>query len=197
MPLEPYQLISQYTLEPLLKAEAERFRCVSRAVRLRVPVAVAECRGSHRRPCGKPMARQPRSARNIIVGCDGGGSAVRKQLGDPASRRRQPPAPASGPLLLPGSVRHDPDRRRAGARAALPHRRCAIDVPDHAGLDEALDAARRRGQSPRRWRRSSSGRSVCRSLRHALRRRVEAEPAARRSLSAAAASFSPAMRFTW
>ncbi len=34
MPLEPYQLISQYTLEPLLKAEAERLPCVS--VRVRV-----------------------------------------------------------------------------------------------------------------------------------------------------------------
>ena len=29
MPLEPYQLISQYTLEPLLKAEAERLACVT------------------------------------------------------------------------------------------------------------------------------------------------------------------------
>src|ERR671919_1801325 len=29
MPREPYQLISQYTLEPLLKSVAERFTCLS------------------------------------------------------------------------------------------------------------------------------------------------------------------------
>ena len=37
-PLEPYQLISQYTLEPLLKAVAERIAERDRALRLRAPL---------------------------------------------------------------------------------------------------------------------------------------------------------------
>lgn len=80
MPLEPYQLISQYTLEPLLKCEAERLPSVkvwfgcefltlsqdAQAVTARVRTAdgdVSEIKASY------------------LVGCDGGGSPVRKQLG--------------------------------------------------------------------------------------------------------------------
>ena len=36
MPLEPYQLISQYTLEPLLKSVAETLPSVDGALRLRI-----------------------------------------------------------------------------------------------------------------------------------------------------------------
>jgi len=79
MPLEPYQLISQYTIEPLLKAEAEslpnvtvRYGCefVSLSQDDDGAVATVHDAGSD---------RQIRA--RYIVGCDGGSSAVRKQLG--------------------------------------------------------------------------------------------------------------------
>jgi len=80
MPLEPYQLISQYTLEPLLKAEAEalpsvavRYGCTFESLSQDADGAVAGVRDA-------AGARREIRAR-YIVGCDGGGSAVRKQLG--------------------------------------------------------------------------------------------------------------------
>jgi 2-polyprenyl-6-methoxyphenol hydroxylase-like FAD-dependent oxidoreductase len=80
LPLEPYQLISQYTLEPLLKSVAEsipnvdvRYGCEfisfeqdAGSVRARVKTgdgATAELRALY------------------LVGCDGGSSPVRRQLG--------------------------------------------------------------------------------------------------------------------
>jgi 2-polyprenyl-6-methoxyphenol hydroxylase-like FAD-dependent oxidoreductase len=79
LPLEPYQLISQYTLEPLLKSIAEtlpsvtvRYGCefVSFAqdasavvTKVRSEDGVFEIKSSY------------------LVGCDGGSSAVRQQLG--------------------------------------------------------------------------------------------------------------------
>jgi len=80
MPREPYQLVSQYTLEPLLKAEAERlpsvtvrygyeFLCLSQDA----DAATATLRG--------PDGRTSEIRAQYIVGCDGGSSAVRKQLG--------------------------------------------------------------------------------------------------------------------
>ena len=80
MPLEPYQLISQYTLEPLLKAEAERlpavtvrYGCEFVSLSQDPDAAVATVRD------GAGGARHIRA--RYVVGCDGGGSAVRKQLG--------------------------------------------------------------------------------------------------------------------
>jgi 2-polyprenyl-6-methoxyphenol hydroxylase-like FAD-dependent oxidoreductase len=80
MPLEPYQLISQYTLEPLLKREAEalpsvdvRYGCEFVALTEQPDGAVASVRRSD-------GALRTISAQ-FVVGCDGGGSAVRKQLG--------------------------------------------------------------------------------------------------------------------
>jgi 2-polyprenyl-6-methoxyphenol hydroxylase-like FAD-dependent oxidoreductase len=82
MPLEPYQLISQYTLEPLLKCEAERMPSV--AVRYGHEFlslsqdqegATAQVRGPH----GQVVDIRAQ----YIVGCDGGASVVRKQLGVP------------------------------------------------------------------------------------------------------------------
>jgi 2-polyprenyl-6-methoxyphenol hydroxylase-like FAD-dependent oxidoreductase len=82
MPLEPYQLISQYTLEPLLKSVAEsipnvtvRYGCefVEAAQDSQgVTVTARKCDGA---------TEMLRAA--YIVGCDGGASAVRKQLGIP------------------------------------------------------------------------------------------------------------------
>jgi 2-polyprenyl-6-methoxyphenol hydroxylase-like FAD-dependent oxidoreductase len=79
MPLEPYQLISQYTLEPLLKSIAEtlpavtvRYACtfLSFAQDETSVTAEIETGGS-----------SERITAHYLVGCDGGTSAVRRQLG--------------------------------------------------------------------------------------------------------------------
>jgi 2-polyprenyl-6-methoxyphenol hydroxylase-like FAD-dependent oxidoreductase len=78
-PLEPYQLISQYTLEPLLKSVAEtlpsvtvRYGCELLSFTQgphSVSAEVSEGGG------GSTITAQ------YLVGCDGGTSAIRKQLG--------------------------------------------------------------------------------------------------------------------
>ena len=80
MPLEPYQLISQYTIEPLLKAEAEslpsvtvRYGCEFLSLSQDDDGATATVRGAD------GSADEIRA--RYIVGCDGGSSAVRRQLG--------------------------------------------------------------------------------------------------------------------
>ena len=80
MPLEPYQLISQYTLEPLLKREAERlpsvtvrFGCEFLSLSQDAYRATADVRTTD--------GAITQIEAQFIVGCDGGASAVRKQLG--------------------------------------------------------------------------------------------------------------------
>jgi 2-polyprenyl-6-methoxyphenol hydroxylase-like FAD-dependent oxidoreductase len=80
MPLEPYQLISQYTLEPLLKKEAEalcavsvRYACEFVALTHDAEGVTAEVRNAN----GTTASIRAQ----FVVGCDGGASAVRKQLG--------------------------------------------------------------------------------------------------------------------
>src|SRR5436190_1977852 len=80
LPLEPYQLISQYTLEPLLKSIAEQHPSI--AVRygceflsftqdqLSVKAMIKEVGGT-----------VSEVSALYLVGCDGGSSLVRKQLG--------------------------------------------------------------------------------------------------------------------
>ncbi|HEX4409329.1 MAG TPA: FAD-dependent monooxygenase [Xanthobacteraceae bacterium] len=79
LPLEPYQLISQYTLEPLLKSIAEtmptvtvRFGCEFLSLRQDDNGVAAEVRTAD----GK--TENIRST--YLVGCDGGASPVRKEL---------------------------------------------------------------------------------------------------------------------
>jgi 2-polyprenyl-6-methoxyphenol hydroxylase-like FAD-dependent oxidoreductase len=79
MPREPYQLISQYTLEPLLKRVAEGFPCVTvryghefLCLTQDADIATATVRDLD----GHSVEIRAR----YIVGCDGGGSPVRKQL---------------------------------------------------------------------------------------------------------------------
>jgi 2-polyprenyl-6-methoxyphenol hydroxylase-like FAD-dependent oxidoreductase len=79
MPLEPYQLISQYTLEPLLKSVAEGIA----SLRVRFGwefVALRQDRDgvSARLRSTKGEVEEIRAA--YLVGCDGGASAVRKEL---------------------------------------------------------------------------------------------------------------------
>ena len=79
-PLEPYQLISQYTLEPLLKGIAEtlptitlRYGCELVSFEQDENCVTAQVKCSD----GSSIAlRAP-----YMVGCDGGGSLVRRQLG--------------------------------------------------------------------------------------------------------------------
>jgi 2-polyprenyl-6-methoxyphenol hydroxylase-like FAD-dependent oxidoreductase len=80
LPLEPYQLISQYTLEPLLKSVAEsipslRVRFGWEFVGLRQDRAGVTARLRN----VKGELEEFRAA--YLVGCDGGASAVRKGLG--------------------------------------------------------------------------------------------------------------------
>ena len=80
MPLEPYQLISQYTLEPLLKSAIEslpkadvRFGCEL----IRFAQDAAGVDADVKYADGKTAKIRAR----YMVGCDGGSSTVRKQLG--------------------------------------------------------------------------------------------------------------------
>jgi 2-polyprenyl-6-methoxyphenol hydroxylase-like FAD-dependent oxidoreductase len=80
MPREPYQLISQYTLEPLLKSIAEELPSVD--VRyghefLCLEQDAAGATATVRDPSGCAIDIRAR----FLVGCDGGSSPVRKQLG--------------------------------------------------------------------------------------------------------------------
>jgi 2-polyprenyl-6-methoxyphenol hydroxylase-like FAD-dependent oxidoreductase len=80
LPLEPYQLISQYTLEPLLKSVAETIPAVS--VRF-------GCEFLSLRQDGEGVTARVRTIDGgtqdlracYLVGCDGGTSPVRKELG--------------------------------------------------------------------------------------------------------------------
>jgi 2-polyprenyl-6-methoxyphenol hydroxylase-like FAD-dependent oxidoreductase len=80
LPLEPYQLISQYTLEPLLKSIAEtipavsvRFGCEFLSLRQDREGVTARVRKSD------GTTQDLRAL--YLVGCDGGTSPVRKELG--------------------------------------------------------------------------------------------------------------------
>jgi 2-polyprenyl-6-methoxyphenol hydroxylase-like FAD-dependent oxidoreductase len=80
MPLEPYQLISQYTLEPLLKSVAETMPSV--AVRYGCEfLDFEQDAGSVRARVKKRDGSTTGLQAHYLVGCDGGTSAVRRQLG--------------------------------------------------------------------------------------------------------------------
>src|SRR5262245_1650203 len=80
MPREPYQLISQYTLEPLLKSAAEELACV--AVRYGHEfLSLAQEADAVATTVRDPGGRDIKIRARYVVGCDGGSSLVRKQLG--------------------------------------------------------------------------------------------------------------------
>jgi len=80
LPLEPYQLISQYTLEPLLKAIAETLPAVT--VRYGCTFeAFAEGSDAVAADVTNADGTAARITARYLVGCDGGASAVRRQLG--------------------------------------------------------------------------------------------------------------------
>ncbi len=79
LPLEPYQLISQYTLEPLLKSVAETIPAVTVRYGCEFVSLRQDGAGVTARVRSAGGARDVRAA--YLVGCDGGGSAVRGELG--------------------------------------------------------------------------------------------------------------------
>ena len=80
MPLEPYQLISQYTLEPVLKRAAERIPTV--AVQYGTELMEFEEDGPGVVATVRTLdGRSRKITAAYLVGCDGGSSLVRKQLG--------------------------------------------------------------------------------------------------------------------
>src|SRR3954463_152975 len=79
LPLEPYQLISQYTLEPLLKAVAETLPSV--AVRYgHELLAFTQDAGAVTATVKNLAGVTSTISAAYLVGCDGGASVVRKQL---------------------------------------------------------------------------------------------------------------------
>ncbi len=78
-PLEPYQLISQYTLEPLLRSVAERLPSVD--VRYGCEFIDFEQGAQSVRARVKSGEATYTLEAAYLVGCDGGGSNVRRQLG--------------------------------------------------------------------------------------------------------------------
>ena len=80
MPREPYQLISQYTLEPLLKSVAERLPCVT--VRYGHEfVSLSQDVDGATAVVRDESGRTFEVRAQYLVGCDGGSSPVRKQVG--------------------------------------------------------------------------------------------------------------------
>jgi 2-polyprenyl-6-methoxyphenol hydroxylase-like FAD-dependent oxidoreductase len=79
MPLEPYQLISQYTLEPLLKSVAESLPSID--VRYGCEFISFEQDGGGVRAQVKCGTKTSELSAEYLVGCDGGSSNVRRQLG--------------------------------------------------------------------------------------------------------------------
>jgi 2-polyprenyl-6-methoxyphenol hydroxylase-like FAD-dependent oxidoreductase len=78
-PLEPYQLISQYTLEPLLRELAERRPELTVRFNCEMTSFAQDAGGVTATLVAGGTTETIRA--NYIVGCDGGASTVRKQLG--------------------------------------------------------------------------------------------------------------------
>jgi 2-polyprenyl-6-methoxyphenol hydroxylase-like FAD-dependent oxidoreductase len=89
MPLEPYQLISQYTLEPFLKSVAEGLPSVS--VRFGHELVSFSQDANGVTATVKDLAgKTSEISAAYLVGCDGGASEVRKQVGITLSGNQDP-----------------------------------------------------------------------------------------------------------
>src|SRR5215471_11679160 len=73
--LEPYQVISQYTLEPLLRTLVEALPCVSVRFGCELTAYAQDADGV------TAITSQGEIRARYLVGCDGGSSTVRKHLG--------------------------------------------------------------------------------------------------------------------
>jgi 2-polyprenyl-6-methoxyphenol hydroxylase-like FAD-dependent oxidoreductase len=79
LPLEPYQLISQYTLEPLLKSVAEALPSITVRYGCEFLSFTQDARSVTAEVCERGQTAT--IATRYLIGCDGGASNVRKQLG--------------------------------------------------------------------------------------------------------------------
>ncbi len=79
LPLEPYQLISQYTLEPLLRSIAESYPSLT--VRFGTELTSFEQDAGGVTAVLRSGDTTAALRARYLVGCDGGASTVRKQLG--------------------------------------------------------------------------------------------------------------------
>lgn len=79
-PLEPYQLVSQYTLEPLLKEVVDGLPSIDVSYGHRL-IDFTQDRDSVVARFGRSDGSEVSVSAKYLVGCDGGGSTVRKQLG--------------------------------------------------------------------------------------------------------------------
>ncbi len=79
-PLEPYQLISQYTLEPLLKSVAENIASIDIRYGHEF-LCFEQDAGGVRAKVNRPDGSVVEFSADYLVGCDGGTSNVRRQLG--------------------------------------------------------------------------------------------------------------------
>ena len=79
MPLEPYQLISQYTLEPLLKSIAETLPTVDVRYGCEFLAFAQDADGVRTKVRARNAVSEVTA--HYLVGCDGGSSGVRRQLG--------------------------------------------------------------------------------------------------------------------
>ena len=89
MPLEPYQLISQYTLEPFLKSVAEGLPSVTMRFGHELVSFSQDANGVT--ATVKDLAgKTSEISAAYLVGCDGGASEVRKQVGITLSGNQDP-----------------------------------------------------------------------------------------------------------
>src|SRR5579863_7859653 len=79
--LEPYQLISQYTLEPLLRSIVEKFPCVTVRFGCELISFTQDANSVTATVVQGKDAAQETVRASYLAGCDGGSSTVRKQLG--------------------------------------------------------------------------------------------------------------------
>ena len=80
LPLEPYQLISQYTLEPLLKSVADELASVTVRYGCELVSFTQDADSVTARVKNRDGSTSAIAA-HYLAGCDGGSSVVRKQLG--------------------------------------------------------------------------------------------------------------------
>jgi 2-polyprenyl-6-methoxyphenol hydroxylase-like FAD-dependent oxidoreductase len=79
-PLEPYQVISQYTLEPLLRSIVEALPCVRTRLGCEL-VSFEQDSASVTAVLCTSAGREETVRAAYLAGCDGGASTVRRQLG--------------------------------------------------------------------------------------------------------------------
>jgi 2-polyprenyl-6-methoxyphenol hydroxylase-like FAD-dependent oxidoreductase len=89
MPLEPYQLISQYTLEPFLKSVAEALPSVTMRFGHEL-LSFSQDANGVTATVKDLVGKTSEISADYLVGCDGGASEVRKQVGITLSGNQDP-----------------------------------------------------------------------------------------------------------